>query len=242
MISQRADVPGSSRLGPSEMADIADEKALPMPHPPLGVFAIETAALTAQTVPAGHDPRGYGETSADWRPFPGQRVSLAQQVRQVAERREFKAEVSGIKSVRDPDTSRPGIIVIDPWFIADEAGRSALQSAVHELPRWMLPLVVLGPPDDLRTRELAGQVLDILAAAGALPTDLARRAAQGVSSLDAFVSIVPSLVNKAELQYLRYRHGRVASSRAAKRPRLARSGRLDRVVSTQDPLGEAPDA
>ena len=235
-------MPGSSRLGPSEIADIADEKALPRPQPPLGVFAIEAAASTAQTVPAGRDPRGYGETSADWRPFPGQRVSLAQQVRQVAERREFKAEVSGIKSVRDSDTSRPGIIVIDPWFIADEAGRSALQSAVRELPRWVLPLVVLGPPDDLRTRELAGQVLDILAAAGALPTDLARRAAQGVSSLDAFVSIVPSLVNKAELQYLRYRHGRVASSRAAKRPRLARSGRLDRLVSAEDALGEAPDA
>jgi FxsC-like protein len=242
LTSQRADVPGSSRVGPSEIADIADEKTLPGPQPPLGVFAIETAALTAQTVPAGHDPRGYGETSADWRPFPGQRVSLAQQVRQVAERRDFKAEVSGIKSVRDPDTSRPGIILIDPWFIADEVGRSALQSAVHELPRWMLPLVVLGPPDDLRTRELAGQVLDILAAAGALPTDLARRAAQGVSSLDAFVSIVPGLVNKAELQYLRYRHGRVASSRAAKRPRLARSGRLDRLVSAEDALGEAPDA
>ena len=74
MISQRADVPGSSRLGPSEIADIADEKALPMPQPPLGVFAIETAALTAQTVPAGHDPHSYGETSADWRPFPGQRA------------------------------------------------------------------------------------------------------------------------------------------------------------------------
>lgn len=242
MTSQRADLPGSSRSGPSEITDIADENAWPSPQPGLGVFVIETAALTARTVPAGHDPRGYGETSADWRPFPGQRVSLAQQVRQVAERRDFKGEISGIKSVRDPDTSRPGIILIDPWFIADEAGRSALQSAVHELPRWMLPLVVVGPPDDLRTRELVGQVLDILADAGALPTDLARRAAQGVSSLDAFVSIVPGLVNKAELQYLRYRRGRVASSPTVKRPRLARPGRLDRLVSTQDPLGEAPDA
>jgi FxsC-like protein len=215
---------------------------LTTPQSRLGVFAIETAALTTRTVPAGHDPRGYGETSADWRPFPGQRVSLVQQVRQIAERRDFKAEVSGIKSVGDPDSRRPGIILIDPWFIADEAGRSALQSAVHGLPQWVLPLVVLGPPDDLRTRELAGQVLDILAGAGALATDLARRGAQGVSSLDAFVSIAPSLVNKAEQQYLRYSHGRVASSPAAKRPRLAAPGRPDRLVSTQDPLGEAPDA
>jgi FxsC-like protein len=198
--------------------------------------------LTARTVPAGHDPRGYGETSADWRPFPGQRVSLAQQVRQVAERRNFKAEVSGIKSVPDPGSRRPGIILIDPWFIADEGGRSALRFAVHGLPRWVLPLVVVGPPDDLRTRELVGQVLDILAAAGALHTDTACRAARGVGSLGAFVSIIPSLVNKAGQQYLWHRRGSVASSPAAKRPRLARPGRPDRLVSTQDPLGEAPDA
>lgn len=242
MTSQRADVPGSSRPGPTEIRDIADEKALPTPQPRLRVFAIEIAGLTAGMVPAGHDPRGYGEASADWRPFTGQRVSLAQHVRQIAERRSFKAEVSGIKSVRDPGRRRPGIILIDPWFIADEAGRSALQSAVHGLPRWVLPLAVLGPPDDLRTRELAGQVLDILAAAGALQTDSACRAAQGVSSLDAFVSIIPGLVNKAEQQYLRYRRGRVASSPAAKRPRLACPRRPDRLVSTQDPLGEAPDA
>jgi FxsC-like protein len=235
-------VPGSSCPGPSEIPNIADEKALPTSQPRLGFFAIETAALTARTVSAGHGPRGYGETGADWRPFPGERVSLAQHVRQIAERRNFKAEVSDIKSVRDPDSRRPGIILIDPWFIADEAGRSALQSAVHGLPRWVLPLVVFGPPDDLRTRELAGQVLDILAAAGALRTDLARRAAQGITSLDAFVSIIPGLVNKAEQQYLQYRRGRVPSSPAAKRPRLARPGRPDRVVSTQDPLGEAPDA
>lgn len=242
MTSQRADVPGSSRPGPSEIAGHADEKALPTSQPRLGVFAIETAAPTARTVPAGHDPRGYGETSADWRPFPGQRVSLAQHVRQIAERRNFKAEVSDIKSVPDPGSRRPGIILIDPWFIADEAGRSALRSAGRGLPRWVLPLVVLGLPDDLPTRELAGQILDILAAAGALHTDSARRAAQGVSSLDAFVSIIPGLVNKAERQYLRYSGGRVASSPATKRPRLARPGRPDRLVSTQDPLGEAPDA
>ena len=145
MTSQRADVPGSSRPGPTEIPDIADEKALPTPQRRLRVFAIETAGLTAGTVPAGRDPRGYGEASADWRPFTGQRVSLAQHVRQIAERRNFKAEVSGIKSVRDPGSRRPGIILIDPWFIADEAGRSALQSAVHGLPRWVLPLAVLGP-------------------------------------------------------------------------------------------------
>jgi FxsC-like protein len=242
LTSRRADMPGSSLPGPSEVPDIAETKTSPTRPPRLGVFAVETAALTTRTVPADHDPRGYGETGADWHPFPGQRLSLAEHVRQIAERRDFKAEVSAIKLVGDQGTNRPGIILIDPWFIADEDGRSTLQSAVQGLPRWVLPLVVVGQPDDLRTQELVGQVIDILAAAGALHTDSARRAARGVGSLDAFVSIIPGLVDKAERQYLLYRRGRVASSPTAKRPRLASPGRPDRFVSTQDPLGETSDA
>jgi FxsC-like protein len=211
-------------------------------QPHLAVFTVETAALTVRTVPAGHDPRGYGETGAEWRPFPRQELSLAQHVRRIAEQRDFKAEVSGIKSVRDPLTDRPGILLIDPWFIADEAGRSALQSAVHGLPRWVLPLVVVDQADDLRTRELAGQVMDILAAARALPTDSSRRAALGVTSLERFTAIIPVLVAEAERQYLLHRRGRVASAPTAKRPRLARPGRPDTPVAAQDLLGEAPDA
>jgi FxsC-like protein len=217
-------------------------KTPPTRQPRLAVFAVETAALTARTVPAGHDPRSYGETSAEWRPFPRQEVSLAQHVRQIAERRDFTPEVSGIKSVRDRRTDRPGVLLIDPWFIADEAGRSVLQSAVQGLPRWVLPLVIVGQPDDLRTQELARQVVDILAAAGALPTDVSRRAALGVSSPDRFTAIIPVLVTEAERQYLLHRRGRVASAPTAKRPRLAHPGRPDRPVAAQDLLGEAPDA
>jgi FxsC-like protein len=243
-------------IQPYEVQDI-DEMTSPFaPDSRLAVFAIETAAPTVNTVAAGHDPSGYGEDSADWRPFPHQELPLAEYARQIAERLDFKAQVSGIKAVRDKTVRRPGIIVIDPWFVADDSGRSALRSAVDGLPRWVLPLLVVDQPGDPRTQKLAGRVREILAAAGALPTDSSRRAAEGVNSLTEFVSTVRVLVAEAEKQYLRYRSGRYRAgqvpSPSGNRPSLRRSIRRDEPVSrssepasaepasTPDSLGETP--
>jgi FxsC-like protein len=225
-----------------------DEMTSPFsPEARLAVFSIETAAPTASTVTAGHDPRGYGEISADWRPFPEQELPLGQYARQVVERLDFEPEVGGIKTAKDARARRPGIIVIDPWFIADEKGRMMLESAVKDLPRWVLPLLVLDQPDDASTQKLADQVRKILSTAGALPTDSSRRGASGVSSLDEFVSIVRVLVTEAERQYLRYRSGRyragqVLSPPSGKRPSLRGPRRSEGPASTPDPLGGTPDA
>jgi FxsC-like protein len=242
-------------IQPYEVQDINEMTSPFSPDSPLAAFAIETAAPTTSTVAAGHDPSGYGEDSADWCPFPHQELPLAEYARQVAERLDFRAEVSGIKikAVRENSVRRPGIILIDPWFVADDNGRSALESAVSELPRWVLPLLVVDQPSDPRTQRLVGQVRDILAAAGALPTDSSRRGAKGVNSLSEFVSTVRVLVAEAEKQYLRYRSGRYRGgqipSPSGNRPSLRRTIRRDESVerssepdSSPDSLGETPDA
>jgi FxsC-like protein len=246
--NQEADLP----IRPYEVQDI-DEMTSPLsPDFRLAVFDIQTAAPTTSTVAEGHDPSGYGDDSADWRPFPHQEHPLAEYARQIAERLDFKAEVSGITPVRDKSARRPGIIVIDPWFVADDDGRLALESAVDEIPRWVLPLLVVDQPGDPRTQKLAGQVRDILAAAGALQTDSSRRAAEGVHSLTEFVSTVRVLVAEAEKQYLRYRSGRhqggqVPSPSGIRRPSLRgptrrdeRTSRSSEPTSTPDSLGETP--
>src|ERR1700691_2062813 len=176
-----------------------------MPEPQLPVSVIETAAPTAQTVAAGRDLRGYGGSSIEWRPFTEQELSLGEHARRVAERFNFKAEVTAIKTVRDPGIRRPGIILIDPWLMASETGQAALKSALVKLPQWVLPLLILDQPADLRALELADKVRDALGESVALSTDSSRRAARGVSSLDDFVAIVPDLVAEAERQYLRNR-------------------------------------
>jgi FxsC-like protein len=250
-----------SPIRSSEVPDIDEMESAFTSKPHLSVFAIETAAPTVSTIVPDRDTRGYGEISTAWHPFPQQEVPLAEYARQVAERLDFKAEVSGIRTVRDPRARRPGIIVIDPWFIADDNGRLALESAVADLPRWVLPLLVLDQPDDASTQKFADQVREILSAAGALPTDSSRRGAKGVSSLDEFVSTVRVLVAEAERQYLRHRSrrnqgGQVLSPPSSSRPSLRRPARpagpapaaegpastLDKPVATPDELGETPDA
>lgn len=213
-----------------------------MPIPPLSVFTVETAAPTLRTVVAGHDRRGYGERSADWRPFPHQDFSLAECASQVVEGLDFEAEIIEIGTARDRRTPKPGIILIDPWFIADENGRFVLESAVENLPRWVMPLVVLDRPDDARTKELAEQVTDILETAGALPTYPSQRGAKGVKSLDGFLSIMGVLVAAAERQYLQYSSDPVPPPPVASAPRLGHAGPADRTTSMPDPLGETPDA
>jgi len=234
-------------IRPSEVPDIDQMKSPFTPEPHLSVFVIETAAPTAGTVVPERDARGYGESSSDWRPFPQQERPLAEYARQVARGLDFNAEVRELKAVNDPHTRRPGIILIDPWFVADDSGRLTLESVVDSLPRWVLPLMILDQPDDASTQKLADQVREILNAAGALPTDSARRAARGISSFDDFVSTVRTLAAEAERQYMRYhsrrsQSGQVPSPTSSSRPGLRRHARPDGLVSGPDQLGETPDA
>jgi len=231
-----------SPIRPSKVPDIDDMKSEFTVGPPLSVFTIEIAAPTVRTVPAGGDPGSYGESSVEWRPFPSQDLPLAEYARQAVERRDFKAEVTGIRAADDPGTRRPGIILIDPWLIAGQDGRSALVSAVQNLPRWVLPLLILDQPEDARTQELAEQVRGILHTAEALPTDSSRRGARGVSSLDGFKYLTGVLVAEAERQYIRYRSGQRPSAPSSDRLSLSRRPRPHGPFSAPDPLGETPDA
>lgn len=236
-----------SPIRPSEVPDIDEMKSAFPPTSPLAIFAVETATPAARESGTGYDSLDPGESDDEWRPFPQQELPLTQYASHVIERFDFQVEVSRIKKVSDPRTRRPGIILIDPWFIADDNGQSELQSALRQLPRWVLPLLILSKPGDRRTRDLADRVREILVAARALHTDLSRQAAQGVGSLDDFLSIVPSLVMESERQYLRYRSGRVRSQPSARRPSLRRPGPDQPALTPEKPttrgsLGETPDA
>ena len=203
------------------------------PEPPLGVFTIEIAAP--------------GGSSADWRPFPAQELPLAEYARQIVERFDLKAEVVELTADRDSDTSRPGIIVIDPRFMAIPGGRAALEAAVAGLPKWILPMLIVDQPGDARTDDLAGQVRDILSAAGVLRARSARRGARGVSSLRDFSLLARDLVLEAEGQYIPHRSRQRFGTPVPSRPSSSRSGsplpsRPDRFASASDRLGETPDA
>ncbi len=231
-----------SPLDPSVVPDIDEMKSAFRPEVRLAVFTVAVAAPTRRTVPAGRDPGCYGEHGTQWRPFQLQEAALAEYAKRVAERLDFGVDLIAIEEAGEIDAGRPGIILIDPWFIAGSNGMRILRSTARQMPRWVLPLLVFATPAGPRTSELAQQVRDILSAAGALRTESSRRAARGVSSLEDFVSIVPVLVAEAERQYLRHGSGPAPSVRPGARPRLGGAPRLDAPVHAPDHEGEAPDA
>lgn len=224
-------------IEPVEPSKVGDIEEAPSEFPadrPLPVFSIEVAAPTAANAPESRDPRCYGESPEQWRPFPGQELALAEYARQLTERFDFDVRVDQVRQATDPGPRRPGIIVIDPAFIAYEAGRAMLKAVARTLPRWVLPLVVVAP-DDEPTRKLAAGVLDILIKAKTLPTEWSGHAARDVKSLDDFVSIVPVLVAEAERQYFRYRSSHTHQSRTAGRPRLGQSEGPKGPAAESDP-------
>jgi FxsC-like protein len=190
-----------SPLAPSAVPDIDAVGSAFLPAAPLSVFAVTVAAPTAAMVP---DPQRYGDASVAWRPFPQVETPLADFAAHVFERLDFEVRVSGIDANDEQVPRRPGILLIDPRLIDHAGGRAALTDAIRDLPRWVLPVIVSEPPGDGHTAELIKQVGNMLDGAGALPTEISRRAARGVHSLDEFVVIARLLVTEAERQYLRY--------------------------------------
>lgn len=236
--SSRKFLLGSGASGIDEMTSVF------APGSPLAVFTVEIAVPAGGAPVAGCDVCGDGENSAEWRPFPLQEHALADYAKQIVERFGFKAEVGVIGVVGNPWARGPGIILIDPRFIADEKGRSALESVVRELPRWVLPLLVLDPAREVHDQVLADQARDIFDAAGALATSLSRRTIRGVSSLGKFLSVIPVLVSKAERQYLRYgglRYG-TAPAISPVRPGLRHPVRPGEPDPASERRGERPDA
>ena len=231
-------------IDPSEVPAIDEFKSEFLPQPRLSLFTIQTVAHSTATAAPDHGEHGYGSDSTTWRPFPGQELPLAEYARQVAERFDFEAEVTGIEQQPAKRQRRPGIMLIDPWFIADETGRAKLAKAIDGLPPWVLPLVVISRTDDERAGELATRVRDMLVQADVVPTKAGRDAADGVKSLDDFVAIIPLLVAQAERQYFRYGTGQPLSREVPKqsRPVLRFLSQSDEPTTTPQSPGETSDA
>jgi FxsC-like protein len=192
------------RLGPSPAPDINGVRSAFNPEASGAVFAVTVAAPVLASLPPGRDRAGYGDSSDSWRPFPNdQELSLADYALLLAEQMDFAVLFAGVTKSGDRLTSRPGILIIDPWFIADDRGLANLQAFVKDLPPWVLPLPVLGSNRDATLDVLAERVRAILTNNRSNGSEPAGRAIRGVSSLTDFVALMPTLVAEAERQYLR---------------------------------------
>lgn len=229
-------------VGPSPAPDI-DQTESPFAHMDTSLgFMVTVAAPTFGTLPAWRDSGRYGETGGQWRPYHREQdLPLAAYAQDVAERLDISARISDLGTHAARIGDLPGVVLIDPWFLATDAGPGLLRSAFAGLPSWVLPLIVIDTPGDARAEELAQGVRDILVAAEATPTEAARRAAEGVTSLQNFIEIMPVLIAEAERQYLRY--GPVGAVAGPASPRgWLRGARPDAPAPDSLRPGEQPDA
>ncbi len=240
------DLAENEPLGPSVVPDVDETDSEFSPDAVTAVFSVTVAAParpvlpTLPALPHGPDPACYGDLGVGWRPFPQeQELSLAYYAAQVAEQLDFGVVVTDIEMPGHVLGHRPGIILIDPWFVARDQKQYALRSYLQGLPSWVLPLIVQGSPGSADAASHAQRARAILLEAGAGNSETARRGVDGVSSLQEFFALMPVLVAEAERQYLRRGPVPTSSARPVSRPRLAGSRPADLIPQ---PPREMPNA
>lgn len=199
-------------------------------------FVFAVAAPTAGTVPADRGAGWYGSESTAWRPFGDrQQLSLADHAVALAERLGFSTEARPVGSAADLDVTSPTVVLIDPWIAAPlDRPESRELGDLRRLfqgdrAAWTLPLVVINgadPESDSCHGRLSARIASILGEAGALATETARQGAAGVTSLEEFARMMPTLVAEAERNYLR------------RSPRFAQDAAADRVTRPGFEAGE----
>jgi FxsC-like protein len=181
----------------------------------LAAFVIVVAAPTAPDLPEGSDSMAYSPAVQAWRPFDQQQLSLSEYAQVIAEQLGFAVKVIGIEKAMD-GFGEPGVILIDPRYLADAEGLNMFRRFARRLQSWMLPVMVTDP----YAENWARQVRIALEGSKISESEPARRGLEGVTSLREFVNLMPFLVAQAEREYIR--HGLIQPSvaRAGTRPRL----------------------
>jgi FxsC-like protein len=216
-------------IRPSWVPDI-DTVVSPFTKAHVTVFAVVVAAPTFDQAPDGSDREAYGGTASAWRPFAkDQELPLAEYATLAAERLDFAVQVTDLEQAGNLLTHSPGVVLIDPWYIATDQRRKVFAKFARELPTWALPLIV---PDPAAV-SLADDVRQLLDNRRISRSEPARHGLRGVKSLREFVALMPFLVAQAEREYLR--HGPIQRSTAPPRPRLARPVGVDANSAKEKP-------
>jgi FxsC-like protein len=181
----------------------------------LAAFAIVVAAPAVPDLPEGAGSATYGTAARAWRPYDTQQLSLAEYAQVKAEQLGFSVDVIDIEKARD-GVGKPGVVLIDPWYIADAGGLNTFRTFARHLQPWMLPVVVT----DSRAENLARQVKAILEVSRMSQSEPARRGIEGVASLREFVNLMPFLVAQAEREYIRHGLIQPSTAEAGSRSRL----------------------
>ncbi|GAA2585120.1 hypothetical protein GCM10010411_17320 [Actinomadura fulvescens] len=216
-------ISASGLIGPSSVDDVDRLESPFRAEAAAKQFVVTVAAPTAAALPAGRRPDGYGADSAQWRAFPAdQELSLVSYATAVAERLDFAVLVTGVEKAGDDLAGKPGVMLVDPWFVANERDAGRLAEFARGLSPWVLPIILVDPAADARSIEFARRAEDILRGARTPSGERAVRALRTIRSFEEFVSLMPFLIADAEREYLRKSPLRRPITKRRPRPKLTR--------------------
>lgn len=150
--------------------------------------------LSSHPVPDSVGPALVVTTLTDharWRPYAGQHeLAVADHVAATAERLGLPTRVVDLAAARALAPRSPTVVLVDA-----ATGAAAIRSALDDLPRWVVPLVIAAGHE--RGATAPESVSEALQAAG-FPRVMPVRA------IDEFERCTPLLVTEARKQFLRY--------------------------------------
>jgi FxsC-like protein len=165
------------------------------------LFVVAVLAPTLANIPPDRDRGGYADRAVDWRPFGAQQaVPAADYVRNVAERLGLPCQLTDFADVGDALAVMPGVVLIDPWILESGLSEPDLVEVLRRLPQWAIPLVIVSDTDPQQA--VGGAALADRLKARILRSG--RGKAPSAGSLEAFLSLLSSLVVEARRQYLKH--------------------------------------
>jgi FxsC-like protein len=114
----------------------------------------------------------------------------------------------------------PGLLLIDPWILAQPTGPARLRAALASAPEWVTPLIVANRDDPQfvdRGATLSNDALVMLSQTGSQRSQ-DPRAASIAHDVEKFDQLMPTVIGHTRRRYLRLRPGATRSGAASGRP------------------------
>ncbi|GGX97852.1 TIR-like protein FxsC [Streptomyces anandii] len=195
---------------------------------------IVVAALsTRHELPPGRSPDCYGPSIVDWNPYRagdwgGDHRPLAEVAAEEVRRLDYLPTIEPLhEAAGEPLTGEqpdgPAVVLLDRWALADAEQRELLARMDQAARPWVSVVVPRNrsdPDDPASGTELQQTLEKTLARTLQRGRSVSRVATSGVPSPDAFADVLPTLIQWAAAQFVRYAPVHPPEGPAVHRPRL----------------------
>ncbi|MFE2429475.1 TIR-like protein FxsC [Streptomyces sp. NPDC059373] len=190
---------------------------------------IVVVAPTRDELPEGHSGRCYGESSLDWNPYrPASEPPLAEVTANHMRGLDYLTSTVSFEEAADeliagdpPDA--PTLMLLDRWALNDPRRRELLAQVDVAARPWVSVIVPWksDDPDNLSLEAPApSDVEKTLPRVVQRGRSVSRAATGGVPTLEAFVDVLPAVIQRATAQFTRNAVAHPPRGPAMERPRL----------------------